>query len=71
MIQILFLYQQDSSYSGPLEIIVSFLNYYDNIKNKLVCKDFYLAFSPEREEPCNPVYSTEKIPKVVGGYDNT
>lgn len=32
-------------------------------------KDFYLAYSPEREDPGNPVYSTRKIPKVVGGYD--
>jgi UDP-N-acetyl-D-glucosamine dehydrogenase len=28
-----------------------------------------LAYSPEREDPGNPVYSTSKIPKVVGGYD--
>jgi len=31
--------------------------------------DFYLAFSPEREDPGNPVYSTSKIPKVIGGLD--
>ena len=31
-------------------------------------KDFYLAFSPEREDPNNPDYSTSTIPKVVGGY---
>ena len=29
-------------------------------------KDFYLAFSPEREDPNNPNYSTRTIPKVVG-----
>lgn len=29
--------------------------------------DFYLAFSPEREDPNNPKYSTATIPKVVGG----
>ena len=29
--------------------------------------DFFLAFSPEREDPNNPDYSTENIPKVVGG----
>lgn len=29
--------------------------------------DFFLAFSPEREDPNNPVYSTSTIPKVVGG----
>jgi UDP-N-acetyl-D-glucosamine dehydrogenase len=32
-------------------------------------KDFLLAFSPEREDPGNPVYSTEKIPKIVGGVN--
>jgi len=29
--------------------------------------DFYLAFSPEREDPGNPNYATQSIPKVVGG----
>ncbi|HPJ97752.1 MAG TPA: nucleotide sugar dehydrogenase [Syntrophales bacterium] len=31
-------------------------------------EDFCLAFSPEREDPGNPSFSTAKIPKVVGGY---
>jgi UDP-N-acetyl-D-glucosamine dehydrogenase len=31
--------------------------------------DFYLAFSPEREDPGNPKYSAGTIPKVVGGCD--
>jgi UDP-N-acetyl-D-glucosamine dehydrogenase len=29
--------------------------------------DFFLAFSPEREDPGNPKFSTRSIPKVVGG----
>lgn len=29
-------------------------------------EDFYLAFSPEREDPNNPNFSTRTIPKVVG-----
>ena len=29
--------------------------------------DFFLAYSPEREDPGNAQYSTTKIPKVVGG----
>ena len=29
--------------------------------------DFYLAYSPEREDPGNPDFATGKIPKVVGG----
>jgi len=32
-----------------------------------VGKDFYLAFSPEREDPNNAEFSTSTIPKVVGG----
>ena len=31
-----------------------------------VDKDFFVGFSPEREDPNNPNYSTETIPKVVG-----
>jgi UDP-N-acetyl-D-glucosamine dehydrogenase len=30
-------------------------------------RDFFLVFSPEREDPGNPVYNTASIPKVVGG----
>ncbi len=33
----------------------------------VVGKDFYLAFSPEREDPNNPDFNTSTIPKVVGG----
>lgn len=29
--------------------------------------DFFLAFSPEREDPGNAVYHTATIPKVIGG----
>ena len=32
-------------------------------------RDFYLAFSPEREDPGNPRFATATIPKVVGGVD--
>lgn len=31
--------------------------------------DYFLAFSPEREDPGNPNFSASTIPKVVGGYD--
>ncbi len=34
----------------------------------LICEqDFFLAFSPERVDPGNPVYKTKNTPKVVGG----
>jgi len=32
-----------------------------------VGKDYFLVFSPEREDPGNPKFSTRTIPKVVGG----
>ena len=32
-------------------------------------RDFFLAFSPEREDPGNPKFSARNIPKVVGGAD--
>ncbi len=31
--------------------------------------DFFLAFSPEREDPGNPDFQAQRIPKVVGGLD--
>jgi UDP-N-acetyl-D-glucosamine dehydrogenase len=30
-------------------------------------RDFFLAFSPERENPGDKIHTTEKIPKVIGG----
>ena len=32
-------------------------------------KDFFLAYSPEREDPGNPDFAAGNIPKVVGGAD--
>lgn len=32
-----------------------------------VGEDIYLVYSPEREDPNNPVYTTKTIPKVCGG----
>jgi len=31
-------------------------------------EDFYVAYSPEREDPGNPNFNTARIPKVVGGH---
>jgi len=33
----------------------------------VVGKDFFLVYSPEREDPGNPNFSTRTIPKVLGG----
>lgn len=32
--------------------------------------DYFVAYSPEREDPGNPDYTAAGIPKVVGGYDD-
>jgi len=31
-------------------------------------KDFYLVFSPEREDPNNHSFSVKNVPKLIGGY---
>jgi UDP-N-acetyl-D-glucosamine dehydrogenase len=37
----------------------------------LVCgNDYFLAFSPEREDPGNPHFQAATIPKVIGGFDD-
>ena len=37
----------------------------------LTCgRDFFLAYSPEREDPGNLTFATHKIPKVVGADDS-
>ncbi|MCX7797367.1 MAG: nucleotide sugar dehydrogenase [Melioribacter sp.] len=38
-----------------------------NTSKMVVGKDFFLAFSPEREDPGNKDYTTSTIPKIVGG----
>ena len=61
---------ESTTYPGTTEEILRplFENAAKAGKNKFqVGKDFYLAFSPEREDPNNPDYSTVTIPKVVGG----
>lgn len=36
-----------------------------------VGRDFFVAYSPEREDPGNAEFSTTNIPKLVGGVDDT
>lgn len=38
-------------------------------KGLTIGEDYYLAYSPEREDPGNPNFSAAGIPKVVGGMD--
>lgn len=49
------------------DVLVPILN--DNPAGLVCGKDFFVAYSPEREDPGNPDYSAAGIPKVVGGYD--
>ena len=59
---------ESTTYPGTTDELLQPLFENAGSKNKFkVGKDFYLAFSPEREDPNNPDYSTVTIPKVVGG----
>ncbi|MGO8716686.1 MAG: nucleotide sugar dehydrogenase, partial [Smithella sp.] len=57
---------ESTTYPGTTdELVKSILE-----ETGLICgRDFYLAFSPEREDPGNKNYSTTTIPKIVGGFD--
>lgn len=67
---------ESSTYPGTTEEIIQPL-----LENPLnpelrdrklqVGKDFFLAFSPEREDPNNPHFTTKTIPKVIGGVTET
>ena len=59
-----FISLESSTYPGTTEEILQPLFEAKGLK---VGEDFFLAFSPEREDPNNPSYSTSTIPKVVGG----
>ena len=59
---------ESTTYPGTTEEVL--LPLFENVsgsKKYKVGKDFYLAFSPEREDPNNPDFTTTEIPKVVGG----
>lgn len=55
---------ESSTYPGTTEEILLPLFEQNGFK---VGVDFFLAFSPEREDPNNPDFNTATIPKVVGG----
>jgi len=57
---------ESTTYPGTTDEVVKPL-----LENRMLrCgEDFYLAFSPEREDPGNPNFNTATIPKVVGGVD--
>jgi len=47
------------------ELIIPILEKQSGLKAGV---DFYVAYSPEREDPGNAEFNTAKIPKVVGGH---
>jgi len=55
---------ESTTYPGTTEEIVQPILEANGLK---VGTDLYLAFSPERVDPGNPVYQTFNTPKVVGG----
>lgn len=58
---------ESTTYPGTTrELMLPILEKNSGLK---VGKDFYLAYSPEREDPGRVDFTTETTPKVVGGYD--
>ncbi|HEV7256388.1 MAG TPA: nucleotide sugar dehydrogenase [Bosea sp. (in: a-proteobacteria)] len=57
---------ESTTYPGTTEEVIKPILERTGLKSGV---DFYLAFSPEREDPGNPHFETASIPKVVGGDD--
>jgi len=57
---------ESTSYPGTTdEVLLPILE-----ESGLKCgRDFFLAYSPEREDPGNAAFKTKMIPKVIGGAD--
>ena len=56
---------ESTTYPGTTEEVLKPLLEKNGLKAGV---DFFLAFSPEREDPGNKGFNTKTIPKVVGGY---
>jgi UDP-N-acetyl-D-glucosamine dehydrogenase len=57
---------ESTTYPGTTREVLSSILEQSGLK---ASTDFFLAFSPEREDPGNPKYETTTIPKVVGADD--
>jgi UDP-N-acetyl-D-glucosamine dehydrogenase len=56
---------ESTTYPGTTdEIIGSKLK----LRNFSLGEDFFLVYSPEREDPGNKDFNTKNIPKIIGGY---
>jgi UDP-N-acetyl-D-glucosamine dehydrogenase len=58
---------ESSTYPGTTDELVRELLEASGLKSG---RDFFLAYSPEREDPGNRSFTTSTIPKVVGGADS-
>ena len=58
---------ESSTYPGTTKKLIV-----DKIKNNkiIIGKNFFVGYSPEREDPGNKYFSLKKINKVVSGYSN-
>ncbi len=62
---------ESTTYPGTTrELILPLLEEADG-GSKVVGKDFYLAYSPERVDPGNPKFDIHNTPKVVGGVTSS
>lgn len=59
---------ESSTYPGTTEDLLRPLLEESGLK---AGQDFFLAYSPQREDPGNPDLATRNVPKVVGGLDET
>ena len=59
---------ESTTYPGTTDEMLLPMLETDKLK---VGKDFFLAFSPEREDPGNREFGTDNTPKVVGGITKT
>ena len=58
---------ESSTYPGTTEEVMKPILEKSGLKGDV---DFWIAFSPEREDPNNPNFNTRTIPKVVGANTN-
>lgn len=58
---------ESTTYPGTTkEVLVPIIEKHTGLK---AGTDFLVVFSPEREDPGNPVFTVKNIPKIVGGFD--
>ena len=63
---------ESTSYPGTTrgELLKAIMESRPRGSDRLVCgQDFFVAFSPEREDPGRKTHTTRTIPKLVGGLD--